>query len=127
MKQISVLGLTLSALLWLNFVSASNVLIPCGLVVEEGYYVKVSVGGFAPQDISTLFPNDSGYVGFIAEIETKRRMVKQFTGNAEYKVVGPRIEFERPDRERNSAITNLYMGEFREVFGMVPDVECYLP
>ena len=127
MKQISVLGLTLSALLWLNFVSASNVLIPCGLVVEEGYYVKVSVAGFAPQDLSTLFPNESGYLGFIAEIKTKRRVVKHFTGNAEYKVVGPRIEFERPDRERNSAITNLYMEEFREIFGLLPDLKCYLP
>ena len=127
MKRISVLGLTLSALLWVNFVSASNVVIPCGLVVSEVYYVKVSVAGFSPQDVSTLFPNDSGYVGFIAEIETKRRVVKQFTGNAEYEVVGSRIEFERPDRDRNSAITNLYMEEFRQVFGLLPDVKCYLP
>jgi len=127
MKKISVLCMAISALVWVNFVLASNVSIPCNLVLDEDEYARVSVAGFAPPNISTLFPNEEGSVGFVVEIKTKRHVIKQFTGNAFYQVVGSRIEFERPDYDMNSAIINLYREEFRETFGMLPDVKCYLP
>ena len=127
MKRISVLCTVFSTLVWGNCVLASNVPIPCNLLLEEDEYARVSVAGFAPPNISTLFPNEEGYVGFVVEIKTKRHVIKQFTGNAGYQVVGPRIEFDRSDYDSNSAIINLYREEFRETFGMLPDVKCYLP
>ena len=127
MKRTRVLGITLSVLFWVNTVSASNVSIPCNVILDDDNYAHVSVVGFAPPNIATLFPNEMGYVGFVAEIKTTKQVIKRFTGNAEYKVAGSRVEFERPDRDRNSAITNLYRDEFRKIFGPLPDVNCYLP
>ena len=127
MKRTRVLGITVSVLFWVNTVSASNVSIPCNVILDDDNYARVSVVGFTPPDIATLFPNDSGYAGFVAEIKTKKQVTKRFTGNAEYKVAGPRVEFDQPHYEQNSAITNLYRDEFRKIFGMLPDVNCYLP
>ena len=127
MKIISALGVILSVMFWVNTVSASNVSIPCNLILDEDNYAGVSVVGFAPSDIATLFPNDMGYVGFVAEIKTTKQVIKRFTGNAEYKVAGPRVEFDSPQYDQNSAITNLYRDEFRKIFGPLPDVNCYLP
>ena len=127
MKRTRVLGITVSVLFWGNTVSASNVSIPCNLILDEDNYAGVSVVGFAPSDIATLFPNDMGYVGFVAEIKTKKQAIKRFTGNAEYKVVGPRIEFERPDRDRNSAMISLNREEMLQLFRPLEQPNCSIP
>ena len=83
--------------------------------------------GFTHPNIESACLSQQGKAGFVAALTTKRGEKRQFSGSAEYKVVGPRIEFERPDRDRNSAMISLNREEMLELFRPLEQPNCSIP